>query len=105
MNSKMSYAIGFTDLGHSSLKALDKNLRREVSKEILSLRDQPILGKSLMGLLRGLRSLRVRNRYRVVYRLDDECERVYIEFIGERRAGKDDDVYRLAQKLLKTLQG
>lgn len=101
----MLYEVGFTELGKCLLKALEKNVRREIFREILLLADQPTAGKSLIGPLLGLYSLRVRNRYRVVYRIDEEAKRVYVEFVGERKPGREDDVYQAARRLLENLKG
>jgi mRNA-degrading endonuclease RelE of RelBE toxin-antitoxin system len=101
----MPYELGFTELGQSSLRAVEKNVRREIFREILSLADQPKAGKSLIGPLLGLYSLRVRNRYRVVYRIDEEAERVYVELVGERKPGREDDIYQAARRLLENLKG
>lgn len=100
----MTFEIGFTDLGRSSLKVLEKKAQREIMKAVESLAKDHNMGKPLMGPLTGLRSLRVRDRYRVVYRINVEAQRVYVELAGERRPGQDSDIYRVACKLLDTLK-
>lgn len=101
----MLYSVGFTEHGLSSLKAMEKNVRREIFNEIMTLTDQPKAGKSLIGPLFGLYSLRIRNRYRAVYRIDEEAQRIYVEFVGERKPGKMDDIYQVARRLLENLKG
>lgn len=100
----MLYSVGFTDNGISSLKAIEKNVRREIFKEIMALESQPKSGKPLVGPLLGLYSLRVRNHYRAVYRIDEEAEQIYVELIGERKPGRMEDVYQVALKLLENFK-
>lgn len=101
----MPYEVGFTELGQSSLKAVEKNVRREIFREILPLADQPKAGKPLVGPLLGLYSLRIRDRYRTIYRIDEEAKRVYVELVGERKPGREDDIYQAARRLLDNLGG
>lgn len=101
----MLYNVGFTEHGLSSLKAVEKNVRREIFNETMTLAGQPKSGKPLVGPLLGLYSLRIRNRYRAVYRIDEEAVRIYVELVGERKPGKEDDVYQAAKRLLENLKG
>lgn len=101
----MLYSVGFTEHGLVSLKTMEKNVRREIFKEIMILEGQPKSGKPLVGPLLGLYSLRIRNRYRAVYRIDEETERIYVELVGERKPGRIDDVYQAAKRLLANLKG
>jgi mRNA-degrading endonuclease RelE of RelBE toxin-antitoxin system len=101
----MSYRVGFTEPGRLSFLAFEKNVRRDVFRAIVPLADEPKAGKPLVGSLSGLYSLRVRNHYRVVYRIDDQAERIYVEFVGERKPGRQDDVYQAARRLLENLGG
>jgi mRNA-degrading endonuclease RelE of RelBE toxin-antitoxin system len=100
----MPYKIGFSDLGKASLKAVDKKVRQEICRSMLPLSGQPKSGKPLIGPFLGLYSLRVGNRYRVIYRIEEETERIYVELIGERKPGREEDVYRVAQRLLEHLK-
>jgi mRNA-degrading endonuclease RelE of RelBE toxin-antitoxin system len=101
----MSYSLGFTEAGKLSLKAVEKNVRREIFNELMALIDNPKSGKALIGPLLGLYSLRIRNRYRAVYRIDEDSEKIYIELVGERKPGRVEDVYLVAKKLLENLRG
>ena len=59
-------------------------------------------GKPLREELLGYRSLRaVGQRYRLVYSIDSRAEAVYIVAAGLRREGARDDVYALAQRLIR----
>lgn len=99
----MPYEIGFTDLGRTSLKSLDKDLRRDIVRELAPLVDQPYQSTELKGSLKGIWSLHVQKDYRVLYRIEDESKRVYIEFVGERKKGSEEDVYARAKHLLTKL--
>ena len=59
-------------------------------------------GKSLLGELRGLRSIRaVGQRYRIIFRVRQEHVEVIVVALGLRREGDREDIYRLAQRLLR----
>ncbi len=59
-------------------------------------------GKPLREGLMGFRSLRaVGQRYRILYALDTASLIVHVVAAGLRRAGARDDVYALAQKLVR----
>jgi mRNA interferase RelE/StbE len=59
-------------------------------------------GKPLREGLMGFRSLRaVGQRYRILYSLDTGGRIVHVVAAGLRRAGAGDDVYALAQKLVR----
>ncbi len=44
----------------------------------------------------------VRDRFRILYRVDARKKLVSILLVGERAPGQDADIYALAQKLLAT---
>jgi mRNA interferase RelE/StbE len=59
-------------------------------------------GKPLREGLMGFRSLRaVGQRYRILYTFDTVSQVVHVVAAGLRRAGSRDDVYALAQKLVR----
>lgn len=59
-------------------------------------------GKPLRDGLMGFRSLRaIGQRYRIVYTLDTTSRLVHVVAAGLRRADSRDDVYILAQKLVR----
>lgn len=106
--SAPKYSIEVAPTGFASLKSVrDKKILREIAKAIDGLSNNPgRQGKTLLKPLEGLRSIRaVRNGYRIVYKVDDEARIVSVLLLGERKAGQEDDVYALAQKLLRTLMG
>ena len=97
------YEVSWTREAVRLLRALrGKPLRRAVLDESDSLAGDPFAGKRLQGELEGYWSLRVaRERYRELYRVDADDRRIYIVHLGRRKAGRADDVYELARKLIE----
>jgi len=99
------YRIEIAPTGYRSLEALKvKKTLREVAKVIDGLGRAPDeQGKALVAPLEDVRSVRaVRERFRVLYRVDARKRVVSVLLVGERAPGQDADVYALAQKLLET---
>ena len=99
----MPYGIVFTDPGRTSLKALDKDLRKDIVRELSTLVEHPRQGDALLGSLAGIWSLHVHKKYRVLYRIDDDRCIIAVELIGEHKLGSEEDVYARAKKLLTTI--
>jgi addiction module RelE/StbE family toxin len=99
----MSYRIFFTELGRASLKALDKELRKDIVRELTPLLEYPRQGDALLGSLAGIFSLHVQKKYRVLYWVDDDRRIVAVELVGERKRGSEEDIYARARKLLTTI--
>ena len=60
-------------------------------------------GKPLLGPLRGFRSVRVyHERYRILYRVDRTEVVVMVVALGIRKERDRQDIYTLAQKLLRS---
>ena len=99
------FEIEIAPTGYRSLKALkDKKLRGKVAKIIDGLVRAPEeQGKALLGPLEGVRRVHaVRDRFRILYRVDARNKLVSVLLVGERAPGQDADIYALAQKLLAT---
>jgi mRNA interferase RelE/StbE len=59
-------------------------------------------GKPLRAELLGFRSLRsVGQRYRLIYSIDSDARTVHVVAAGLRREGARDDIYALAQRLVR----
>ncbi len=77
---------------HQQLFDVSKRLELEPEKQ----------GKPLREGLMGFRSLRaVGQRYRILYTFDTASRVVHVVGAGLRRTGARDDVYALAQKLVR----
>jgi mRNA interferase RelE/StbE len=80
------------------------NIQDVIRKRIRALVTDPEKqGKALLGPLRGFRSIRVyQQRYRVLYRVDRTAVVVMIVAVGIRKEDDRQDIYALAQKLLRS---
>ncbi len=59
-------------------------------------------GKPLVGELQGYRSLRAcAQRYRIIYTVQDDKVYVLVVAIGIRKDSDKQDIYQLAQKLIR----
>jgi mRNA interferase RelE/StbE len=102
--SSVEYSIHLTARAAKSLGDIpDKSIRTQIAKRIDSLKNDPeLLGKALVGDLRGFRSIRVaKKRYRILFRIDQQAPRVNVVLVGIRKDGDKKDVYELAIKLLQ----
>jgi mRNA-degrading endonuclease RelE of RelBE toxin-antitoxin system len=112
----MPYVIRFTDEGLNDVKALPKNVRSYLKKEILRRIGKDPRGCSyeLKPPLEKYRSCHIGD-YRVVFYLAQDIRSVAIAGIGEYSKDVSKDVYkkleslidqgRLAEKILATLRG
>jgi mRNA interferase RelE/StbE len=82
----------------------NRDIRDTISRRIDSLVTDPEKqGKPLLGPLRGFRSVRVyHERYRILYRVDRTEIIVMVVALGIRKEGDRQDIYTLAQKLLRS---
>ena len=100
----MRYAIQITPTALAMLKGIaDRRIRQTLVKRIDELASEPEKrGKPLVGDLDGYRSLRaVGQRYRIIYRIETAQVIVSVVAVGIRKAGHKEDIYALAQKLLR----
>ena len=80
----------------------DRRVQRKIVKRMEELAAAPNLGKPMVDLLQGYRSLRaLGQRYRIIYRVDESSRSIRVCAIGLRKEGDKKDVYKLAQKLFK----
>ena len=105
---KVEWRIEIAPTGYRSLEEInDKKVLRAICQVIDGLHQNPdTQGKALVHPLEGLRSIRAaKDRYRIIYRANPADHLVSILLVGPRKAGQEDDIYLLAQKLLKNLLG
>lgn len=98
------YRIALTLTARSMLAAItDRRTRERIRDRIDGLAVDPDLqGKALLGELKGYRSLRAAGqRYRIIYRVHQAQVEVLVVAIGRRAEGSREDIYRLAQRLLR----
>jgi mRNA interferase RelE/StbE len=89
-------------------KIKDQREQKILTKRIEQLKQEPEKqGKALSGKLRGYRSIRaVGQRYRIIYRIDQENIVVIIIIIGVgiRKDGDKEDIYNYLQKIFDPLE-
>lgn len=81
----------------------DRRVQGTIRRRIAALADEPEKqGRPLLGELSGYRSVRaVGQRYRVIYRVEQDRVVVFVVALGIRREGAKSDVYELARKLFR----
>ena len=98
------YRVLLTITAQSMLAAItDRRARERIRDRIDGLAVEPDLqGKALLGELGGYRSLRAAGqRDRILYRVHQTKVEVLVVAIGRRADGSREDVYRLAQRLVR----
>jgi mRNA interferase RelE/StbE len=102
------YRIDLTPTAIASLESIgDKKSRSEIARVIDRLEAAlRTVGKPLVEPLSPLWSARAaRERFRVLYEIDEAARGVTVHLIARRSAGRPADVYALAARLLRDLTG
>lgn len=102
----MAYKIEFIPGAGKDFEDLDMSLKKEASKKIEGLAENPFLGKPLgnkLGIdLTGFYKIYFyKKKYRIVYRIAEERIEV-IEIVGIGKRDKE-EIYKLVAKRLKRL--
>jgi len=97
------YAVKLHPAASSDLASLDRGLQKQAARQLLKLEVHPHAGEQLghkAGFdLSGYRSLHfVGQRYRIVYRVDDEAQVVRVMAIGKKAKF---EAYRMAAERAK----
>lgn len=81
----------------------DRRIQGEIVRRLERLAEEPQKqGRPLVGELAGLRAVSaVGQRYRIIYRVDEDRVVVEIVGLGIRRDGDRRDVYRLLRRLVR----
>ena len=81
----------------------DRRIRDTIRRRIDALVEEPEKqGSALLGELSGYRSVRaVGQRYRIIYRLEQDRVVVLVVAVGIRRESAKSDVYELARRLFR----
>ncbi len=98
------YRVVLTLTARSMLAAItDRRTRERIREGINGLAVDPDLqGKALLGEFQGYRSLRAAGQpCRIIYRTFQTQVEVLVVAIGRRAEGSREDIYRLAQRLLR----
>jgi mRNA interferase RelE/StbE len=102
--NETTYRVMLTPGTLEMLRAVaDARERGLLAKAIDSLAHDPISrGKPLTGELAGCRSLRaVGQRFRIIYRVDEEVVTVLVLAVGRRHERSHADIYSLARRLVR----
>jgi mRNA interferase RelE/StbE len=98
------WTVGVASAAQKQLEAIgDNRIRKRIAQRIDRLQHEPDKqGKVLADELEGYRSVRaVGQRYRIIYKLEEEQVVVIVVTIGIRKDGDKKDAYELAKKLAK----
>jgi mRNA interferase RelE/StbE len=98
------YQVDITPTALSMInKVQDRRIRAKIIEAIDGLAEDPEKkGKPLAAELDGYHSVRaVGQRYRIIYRIDNEKVIVLVVAAGIRREGDRKDIYALAKKLIR----
>jgi len=79
------WKIQYTQKAAKSILKLNPSIRDRIKKEIEKLESDPNLGKQLIGVLSGLRSLRVGD-YRVIYKKEFNELIILVIAVGHRKS-------------------
>jgi mRNA interferase RelE/StbE len=77
------YEVSFSKRSDRQFRKLDRQVQREVFKEIENLKQNPEIGEKLKGVLSDFWKIRVKD-YRVIYRIRGSPSTVEIAFIDHR---------------------
>ena len=81
----------------------DRRIQEKLLERMTALANDPELqGKSLGDDLAGYRSVRaIGQRYRIIYRVERSIVTVVVVAAGIRKEGSREDIYRVAEKLIR----
>ena len=98
----MKYKILITDTCLALIgKITEKKIQRTILTRIESLLNEPNKqGKMLVKELSGYRSIHAAERYRIIYKVDEQTVIIYILAAGIRKQGDKKDIYKITKKLL-----
>lgn len=88
----MTYQLKYTQTFEKQIEKIkkkDKVVMEETIKKVEKLREMPYTGKPLKYRLAPYRSVRVKGKYRLVYKVDEEEKEVVLVAFGHRK-----EIYR-----------
>ncbi|HEY3296589.1 MAG TPA: type II toxin-antitoxin system RelE/ParE family toxin [bacterium] len=99
-----TYTVRISELATQMAEKInDVRVRRKLLERTKELAIDPLLqGKPLGNELAGYRSVRaVGQRYRIIYRVEDDIVLVLVVALGRREEKSKADIYELTKKLLR----
>jgi mRNA interferase RelE/StbE len=100
----VNFQVEITPTALSMIQAIqDRRIREKIIETIDGLAEKPEKkGKALISELDGYHSIRAAGqRYRIIYRIDNEKVIVLVVAAGIRKEGNRKDIYELAKKLIR----
>ena len=100
----MDWQVNFTESALDTLRNIsDRRIQRVILELARTLSEEPDRkGAPLRDEFSGYRSIRAAGqRYRIIYRVDENLRSVIIIAMGLRREGDRRDIYALAQRLVR----
>lgn len=100
----LKYRVLWSNEAKKMLSSIpDKRIQAKIIERGKELAVEPEKqGKTLIDDLSGFRSVRaVGQRYRILYKIENEKVIVFIVAVGIRKEGSKSDIYNLAKKLLR----
>ena len=101
----MKWQVEITKPALKQLEGItDTRVRGKLFERIEQLEEDPEdQGKPLKDDLAGLRSVRaIGQRYRIIYKIENERVTVLVVAVGLRRQGDRSDIYEIAARLLRS---
>jgi len=97
------YKIKLTKIAAENLQKIDSKTQTQIINKIDSLKTEPLLlGKRLKGSFKEFRAVRAAGqRYRIIYKVQEEEIIVIIVAVGIRKEGDKKDIYELMKKYIK----
>ncbi len=85
------YKVSRTNLFEKKVKEFrkDKELVEELAKKIEKLLSDPFTGKPLQHHLSNYRSVRVRGKYRLIYKINENDKEIILVAFGHRKSVYD----------------
>jgi len=80
----LTYTVLLSRQAEKFYKKLKKNLKDRVREALITLQNQPHLGKALHGDLKGNYSIRI-GKIRIIYSVSEKDKTIYTIAIGSRK--------------------
>ncbi len=100
----MNYTVTFSPMAARMVRDIrDRRIQDVLTKRAMRLANEPEKqGSPLFYEFAGYRDVRAeKERYRIIYRIDDDNTVVIVAAVGIRMEGDRDDIYSVARRLLR----
>ncbi len=94
----IDYKIRFTPVAAGFLSKSHPDNKKQIKEVLKDIKDKPYAGYDLQDELYGFKAFKS-NRYRLIYKINDESKYIEIYYIGHRR-----DVYEQFRSLLNQMK-